>query len=634
MREDGTAGWRYSRVEGSAGTVTAHGIAMSAARRSSAGVRPGLRFPPAVAGEALLLGPPDPKLDYITRLAVMACGADIGAISLMFQSKIWLPSRVGLDVQVMPRYGSFCDRAVEAGGGWFEVADATRDPRFAGNPLVSAPPHYRHYAAVLLQGPGQHLHGTLWVMSKPPRTLGFNQASQLALMARIVVDMLELRYCEPATGMFNRTVFLHHLGRLLEQDGGAITVGFIDLTGFRQVNTMFGREAGDRILVMLGERLEAWGDDDTLLAHLGGDKFAFALSTQPAQHDEQVRRLCAIIDQPFELGNGYAQTMHARIGLRRLALPNQGQAAELLDAADTAATSLRHSLDASVVCEYDSALAAHTRLRYELREVIRGDRRHGCLEVHYQPQIDVAAGRLIGLEALVRWRHPEFGLVGPGMFVPQAESSGRIVELDLHVLELVCRDLKAWREQGRGVVPVSLNFSRVSLMHADILGRLEAVLQASGVPGELLEFEVTESVLLDTLQPLHVRIGALRALGVRIAVDDFGTGSSNLDALDNFHFDRLKADRQFVHGVATDRKKAGLFALIQGIAAVFHAELVCEGLEDEADMAWLLARGAHCVQGWLFSRARPAQEIEGILQRFQEAGGQSLSVEEVKELLG
>lgn len=625
MRENGAREWVYSRVAGWDGAVTAHGVTVPT-------VRPARRFPLVVHDE-LLLDPPDPKLDYLTRLAVVTAGADIGGISLLFQSQIWLPSRFGIDERLMPRASSFCNRALEEGAPWFEVRDARGDPRFADNPLVARPPHYRHYAAAPLKSPSHRLRGTLWVMSRQPRLLDSGQAARLTLLARIVTDMLELRYCDPTTGMFNRSVFLHHLKRLLAQESGTVTAGFIDLVGFRQMNGMFGRAAGDRILRAVGQRLEEWDGDGTLLGHLGGDRFAFALSGDAQRHDARIARLRALIDQPFDLGDGYAHILPARIGIQRQHAPYQGDPAEVLDAAETAASTIAGHISASVAREVDSALVERTRLRYELGEAIRGEGRHGRLEVHYQPQVDVDAGRLIGLEALVRWRHPEFGLVGPGMFVPQAETSGGIVELDLHVLELVCRDLQDWRARGVELAPVSLNFSRLSLMHADVFARLGAVLERTGTPGGLLELEVTESVLLDTLQPLHARIAALRGLGVRIAVDDFGTGSSNLDALANFHFDRLKVDRQFVHGVAGDRKKAGLFALIQGIARVFHAELVCEGLEDEADLDWLREHGAHCVQGWLFSRARPAGEIECVLSRFRQARGRMLTVAELKALL-
>lgn len=576
---------------------------------------------------------PDPKLDYITRLAVQATGADIGGISLLFQSQIWLPSSIGHQARLVPRSGSFCNSAVEQGDDWFEVADALLDPRFACNPMVTTAPHYRHYVAVPLKSERRHLLGTLWVMSAAPRTLDAAQAEQLRLMGRIVVDLLELRYCDPVTGMFNRAVFLHHLQRLLDDDGGIqVTVGLVDLIGFRQVNDLFRRETGDRILRLMGQRLEEWADG-ALLGHLGADQFAFALASNAGDHDALIDGLCAVVDQPFEVEPGCMHTLHARIGVRHQALPCTEDASDLLGAADVAASSIRQHRDTSAVHEFDAALMARARLRYELRETIRGDHRFGRLEVHYQPQVDVAAGRLIGLEALVRWRHPVYGLVGPAMFVPQAESSGRIFELDLHVLELVCRDLKTWCTRGLAVPPVALNFSRASLMHADIFARLAAVLEATGVPGDLLEFEVTESLLLDSQQLLHQRVSALRALGVRVAVDDFGTGYSNLDALTSFPFDRLKADRQFVHGVASDARTAGVFTLIQGIAAVFHAELLCEGLEEEADLSWLAERGVHCVQGWYFSRAQPARAIERVLERFQAARAAPLSVPAMRALL-
>ncbi|WP_429206593.1 putative bifunctional diguanylate cyclase/phosphodiesterase [Massilia sp. UYP11] len=580
---------------------------------------------------------PDPKLDYITRLAVQACGAEIGGISLMFKSRIWLPSRIGIQDSFFPRKGSFCERAVDQGGGWFEVTDASRDPRFASNPLVAGTPYCRHYAAIPLRGESENLLGNLWVMGAAPRALDLAQVAQLRLLGRIAADLLELRYCDPITGMFNRAVFLHHLERLLlEEDGARVTVGMVDLIGFRQVNDLFRRETGDRILRLMGKRIEHWADG-ALLGHLGGDQFAFALAspagTPPGEHATRVERLCATIDLPFEVEPGCMHTLHARIGIRRQYLPCEESADGLLDAADIAVSSIRRQHGSSAVHEYDATLMARARLRYELREAIRGALRFGCLEVHYQPQVDIARGRLIGLEALVRWRHPAYGLVGPAMFVPQAESSGRIFELDMHVLELVCHDLMAWRARGLAPPPVALNFSRASLMHTQIFARLAEILQATGVPGELLEFEVTESLLLDSPQLLHQRVSALRALGVRVAVDDFGTGYSNLDALTSFPFDRLKADRRFVHGVASDARTAGVFALIQGVAAVFDAELLCEGLEDEADLSWLAERGVHCVQGWYFSRALPVQAIERVLRRFQEAQDAPLSVPAMRALL-
>jgi EAL domain-containing protein (putative c-di-GMP-specific phosphodiesterase class I) len=180
---------------------------------------------------------------------------------------------------------------------------------------------------------------------------------------------------------------------------------------------------------------------------------------------------------------------------------------------------------------------------------------------------------------------------------------------------------------------VALNASHLTLMHPDMLARTQALLTESGVSGVLLEVEVTESLMLDAPELLRERVTALRALGVRIAVDDFGTGYSNLDTLSSFPFDRLKADRRFVHGVATNPKTAGLLTLIRGIAGVFGAELLCEGLERQDDLDWLQQQGIGCVQGWYFGAAHPASEVQAWLVRFQEQAGCRLDPLALRALL-
>lgn len=589
--------------------------------------------PSPITPSHVISDPPDHKLEYMTQLAVEATGSDIGGIGLVFQSQVWLPARSGIDDTLLPLSGSFCGAVVQDGADWFELADASLDARFASNPLISQSPHYHHYAAVPLRGDSAHLLGTLWVMSRQVRVLEQWQSTQMQQMARVMADLLELRYCDRVTGMFNRPVFVHHLSRLLaKEEGQALVVGIVDLVNFRQVNDLFRRAAGDRILRQTGKRLEQWGQG-ALLGHLGGDQFAFALRAPKHELVQRVQHLCSLIDQPYEIEPGTWHTLHARIGTRSIALPYQGEAVELLDTAEAAAAAVGQQHDRSVAHEYDDELIERTRLRYELFDTIRGGARFGQLEVYYQPQVDVVRGRLAGLEALVRWNHPQRGLLEPGTFVPHAEQAGRIFELDVYVLDRVCDDIQAWRAQGLEVAPVALNFSRASLMHSEIYERLAEALQRTGVPGELLEVEVTESLLSESRQMLHARVSALRALGVRVAVDDFGTGSSNLDALTAFPFDRLKADRQFVHGVSNDQRTAGVFAMIQGIAAVFDAELLCEGLEDEADLSWLEERGVHFIQGWYFSRAKSASAIAEVLLRFQREREVMLTVPQMRALL-
>jgi diguanylate cyclase (GGDEF)-like protein len=577
---------------------------------------------------------PDPRLDCITRLAVTATGSSIGGVSLIFQSQMWMPARYGVEDSYLPRVGSFCNSAFESDADWFEVRDAATDPRFDNHLLVERE-QLRHYASVLLRGSGGHRFGTLWVMGEEVRNLDPGQMAQLKLLAEVAAEALSSRYCDSVTGLYNRGVFLHHLQCLLDHadSGRHPTVGYLDLIGFRQLNGMIGRDRGDAILRLIGQRLADWGGIYGLSGHLGGDRFAFALEGTQEETAARVEALRRLVDVPLETAPGKEQCIHARIGIVRRPAGGPVSAGALLDAAEAASHAVGHARNGSVVREYDQAMQAGAQLRYQLHEMQRGVRGFGCLEVHYQPQVDLARGRLAGFEALVRWRHPVLGLVGPNRFIPLAEDSGDIVELDLQVMARVCADLKAWMAQGLPVAPVALNFSRASLLHSDMLTRIQVLLAESGVPGTLLEVEVTESLLLESPRMLYERVMALRALGVRIAVDDFGTGYSNLDTLSSFPFDRLKADRRFVHGVAESPRIAGLLALIRGIAGVFGAELLCEGVERQDDLDWVHAHGIRCVQGWYFAQARPPETVQAWLDGVREHAGQGLDPAALRALL-
>jgi len=587
---------------------------------------------------AITLDESDPKLDLITSLAIKSVGADIGGISIVYQSQIWLPSRVGMEARQVPRSGSFCTWVVcaAAEADFFEVEDAVSDPRFRANPLVMQAPHYRHYAAVPLHGARGYLLGTLWVMGTRSRRLGSDHVLMLQGMAKLVVDTLELRYCNEVTGMSNRTVFLHHLQLGLEQTVQPhVVVGFVDLAGFRRLNDVFGRGQGDLVLREMGERLAAWAGPENLLGHLGGDQFAFALFGERAQHARLLDQIADCVGRPFVLGQGGVHVLHARVGVEHHDTPYSGSAVALLDAADTAASSIPGNLLRTTVKQYGSELLARSHMVFELQGALDGDPRHGALTVHYQPQVNYEQGTLIGLEALVRWQHPRRGMVFPNSFIPLAESTDKIYPLDLLVLAQVCRDMRSWLDAGLPVVPVSLNFSRRSLLHPQVIGDLKRVLECYNIPGHMLEFEVTESQLLETVELVAPRVAEFRALGARIAVDDFGTGYSNLDAISSFPFDRLKVDRQFVNGVADSEKVAGLFHLIQGIGELFKAELLCEGLEEEADLAWLAQRGAVRVQGWYFSAARTPDAIVCILKALsgRAADAPPLTVRQLRDLL-
>ncbi|QBE66877.1 putative bifunctional diguanylate cyclase/phosphodiesterase [Pseudoduganella lutea] len=579
----------------------------------------------------LALDNPDPQLRFIVELAVSTMGAQIGGISLVYRSHIWLPVTVGIALGEVDRCDSFCSALVASEQDFLEVEDARNDDLAAALPIVRQSPHYRRYAGVALYGNRGYQLGTLWVMWLEPGRLDAAQRTMLQGLARLVSDTLELRYCDAVTGMYNRGAFIQHLQHAKgTTDVQQLIVGYIDLTGFHQINEVYGRAAGDATLAEIAARVTGWAGPDGLVGHLGGDRFAFALldSSEP----DRLQALCHAIDVPVSLPSDRTQVLRARIGIVRESLPTPLAAPALLDMAETAAASIGDIDNFSVVREYGSEMRERSCFLHDLLGALDGQEGAGRLSMHYQPQVNFAKQKLIGLEALLRWEHPRRGTVPPSTFVPLAESSGNSYALDLLVMGQVCRDMRHWADAGLPQVPVSLNFSRSSLLHPGLPKAIAALLEEHRLPGALLEVEVTESQLLEAPEALGERVAALRELGLRIAIDDFGIGYSNLDAIGTLPFDRLKVDRRFVHGVADSAVTASLFRLIQGVAEVSDAELLCEGLERQVDLDWLRHQHAYCVQGWYFSSALPPEGVEHLLRAWGQRSRQVVQDGDVREL--
>ena len=562
----------------------------------------------------------DPNLDSITQVAVAAVGGNIGGISLVFQSEIWLPARVGLDITSVPRAGSFCTCAIEANSdSLYEVEDARADARFQANPLVTDSLPFLHYAGAPLRGSGGYLLGTLWMMRHQPGRLTTQQSNLFVGIAKLVVETLELRHTNEVTGMPNRFVILRRLQAQLEAPRAPQTlVGYLDLIAFRQFNDALGWDGANALLMLFAQRLAAWASTTNLVAHLDGDKFAFALFGTGPEIDETVESLRAMLVQKFIAPDKKEQTLQARIGFVFAAKVEDMSAEALLDAAETASSTINSTVQSTSMREYAENMRLRARGLSEFKAMLDGEPGLGRLVAYYQPQVNFAEGRLIGMEALARWQHPTKGVVMPGHFIALAEGAGRIYQVDNIILDQVCCDLRQWLDAGFDSVPVSFNYSRTSLLNPNVIEDFKGVLEKYSIPGHMLELEITETQLLEDLQSVSLRVKKFRELGVHIAVDDFGTGYSNLDAIHNFPFDRLKVDRQFVNGVSNDERIAGLFELVRGIAKLFNAELLCEGVEHLEDLMWLKSRGACCVQGWYFSPARPKLEMDRILGEVQQ----------------
>ncbi|MCD2515293.1 bifunctional diguanylate cyclase/phosphodiesterase [Massilia sp. G4R7] len=555
---------------------------------------------------------PDPKLRLLAQLAVKATGMDIGGITLIHHAYAAVVTGAGIAPQRLDRSDAICSHAVDAQSAFFEVPDLHAAPRFVTRQF----PEMRHYAAATLFGRRGYVLGTLWVMSCAPGRLDESQRLLLQGLGRLAVDALEMYYYDGTTGMHNRTALVQQVqDKVALADASDVLVGYIDLTGFHQINEIHGRDTGDYLLAEFAHRLQRWIGADGMAGHFGGDRFGFALEGPVSS--ERLDALRLAIDAPCSLPDSRLHALSARIGIVREALPTRLSAGALFDMAETAAAMIGAMHGFSVVREYGGVLRDRSRMLQALVEVLEDAPGAGELTVFYQPQVNFGDGSLIGFEALARWRHPQLGMVPAQTFVALAESSGHCFELDMRIARMVCRMVRRWRDAGLPAVPVSLNLSRASLVNPRLPDAVAALLAEHGLPGASLEVEVTEGQLLDAPQALHACVEALRALGLRIAIDDFGIGYSNLDAIATLRFDRLKVDRRFVHGVADSDTTASLFQLIQGVARVSGAELLCEGLEREKDLDWLRQHHAYCVQGWYFCKAEPAERAEHMLRGWQ-----------------
>jgi diguanylate cyclase (GGDEF)-like protein/PAS domain S-box-containing protein len=415
------------------------------------------------------------------------------------------------------------------------------------------------------------------------------------------------------TRLANRTLFGDRLQAALSTPDGepAVGIALIDLDDFKAVNDTLGHTVGDRLLVAAAERLlESVREPDTV-ARLGGDEFAVVCSgATTADLDAMAHRIAAKFAAPVRV-DGHELALRASIGVTLSDVGGAGRgvdATELLRRADVAmyaAKATRGGPHVHYSPDLTSSRLEQIRLGTELRRAIGG----GELRLHYQPVVTLPERRLVGVEALVRWQHPERGLLGPNEFIPAAERSGLIVDLGSWVLTQACRQLADWDATLGPAAPrtLNVNVSPVQLAEPGFPAEVAAALAANGLPADRLTVEVTETVALAGEEPVR-SLRRLRAAGVGIAMDDFGTGESSLTALDACPADELKLDRSFVAGA--DGPEPGVAAALVAFGATLGVRLVAEGVETEEQAQHLYALGYRLAQGYLFCRPVPADDIE------------------------
>jgi diguanylate cyclase (GGDEF)-like protein len=413
------------------------------------------------------------------------------------------------------------------------------------------------------------------------------------------------------TGLANRATLREELERLLVRNarGEALAALCLDLDRFKAVNDSFGHPAGDQLLRQVAERLRQCARETDLVVRLGGDEFAILQcgSPQPASSTTLARRLISALTQPFVI-DGQQVSVGTSVGIA--VAPFDGDDPDaLLRNADLAL--YRAKADGRGTLRYfEPEMDARMRYRRLLESDLRQAVECGQFELAYQPQVDVGQRRVTGVEALLRWPHPERGNVPPDDFIALAEETGLIVPIGRWVLARACRDALDWPPEVR----VAVNVSAVQFAKGTLLGDVGDALAASGLPPGRLELEVTESVLLhDPAQALAL-LNELQRIGVRVAMDDFGTGYSSLSTLRSFPFDRIKIDRSFVDGIDHKPDALSIIRAMTGLGHSLGMATTVEGVETAAQFRIVRDEGCAEVQGFLLSRPRPAAELPDLIR--------------------
>ena len=436
-----------------------------------------------------------------------------------------------------------------------------------------------------------------------PETL---RRSILYAMERKRAQLAHEALHDPLTGLPNRTLFRDRCLQALAGIGrttAGVGVLFIDLDGFKKVNDSLGHSAGDKLLVEVGERLrQALRAGDTV-SRFGGDEFTVLGGTLDNRHDasQLAQRVAQALGEPFSVADRRV-SLTCSVGIA-FTFERETDPDGLIHDADMA---MYRAKERGGACHevFGQSLRARTTKRRELETELRVALDEKQLRVAYQPQVELATGRLAGLEALARWQHPERGMVAAGEFIRVAEDTGMIHDLGRWVLAYACRDYAAWRAAGalEEDVQIAVNLSPRQLSRGDIVDATAAVLAETGINPRRLCLEVTEGAVVSHAARAGSVLKRLKMLGVSIAIDDFGVGYASLGYLERFPIDILKIDRSLIDGVATEARKKRVVATVMALADTLGLAVVAEGIELPEDAQELIALGCRYGQGYLYAR--------------------------------
>ncbi len=465
---------------------------------------------------------------------------------------------------------------------------------------------------------------TIWLRtSKVPLQ---NEANEIIGILGVYEDITEQKLTEerihylanfdPLTGLPNRTQLNDHLKyalSLAKRSNGHLALIFLDLDHFKDINDTLGHSIGDAVLIELAKRLSLLLREEDTVTRLGGDEFILLLPGVDAHGATQVaQKLLDVIAEPYQIEQ-YTLTLTASIGIALY--PEDGDDLETLsksaDAAMYRAKQEGRQGYRFFTPEMQARLARNLQLVNALHQALE----FGQLHVHYQPQVAIQDGRIIGAEALLRWQHPNLGMVSPAEFIPIAEDCGLILPIGEWVLRSAVRQAKTWLKNGFDPLVMAVNLSVVQFRHPDLPELVTRILNEEGLPPEYLELELTEGVAMHNPQEAIAVINNLHERGIRMSIDDFGTGYSSLSYLKKFKVYKLKIDQSFVRDISTDPEDRAIVSAIINLAKSLGLQTIAEGVETAGQLAYLREQGCDEIQGYLFSKPVPIEQFEALLKQ-------------------
>jgi len=597
---------------------------------------------------------PLPSLDPVVRIASRMFNMPVSAINMVGSDHVFFAASIGVGDTDMRRDVSFCAHAVLQDD-VMVVPDARQDERFHDNPLVSGPASIRFYDGVSLSSPDGHPLGALCIIDTEPHAdFSEDDKERLRELARMAADRLELRRVEvsaelarartkppaagqrtkrataqrpghtpphkrhdddarkltgfdPLTGLANRGVFYRRVEDVLAHPCAAAIL-MLDLDGFKDINDTMGHAVGDAILRELAARLDGTAGPCDTVARLGSDEFAIL------QHDvgdlkqatELAQQALARIAEPISI-QGQELRLTASCGVA-LAPLHAHEALELVGNADLALVKAKTVGRGRIfVFAPNLRLEAVARRLYGMelhRAVAKGE-----FLLFYQPQINLATGSLTGAEALLRWRHPQLGLLAPGVFLPSLEGGPLAGTVGSWVLNEACSQAAFWRRSGMHDFRIAVNLFSVQFREGDLAAEVAQTLARHGLPPEALELEITENIVLNSDDTVLETLQRLRAQGVGISFDDFGTGYASLSLLKTHPITRIKIDRSFVSGILESNQDATVVRAILDVARSFDLNTIAEGIETDEQRERLQAEHCEEGQGYLFGKPMAAQQF-------------------------